>query len=209
MKRLYGNLKMSWPTVILFALATGIYTGIVLLLDVFKDTSFQDIGIAYEWWMIFAVIIVVNCEKSWEAMLKCFVFFLISQPVVYAVEIAFGPLTIQLALNYYLSFWFMMTFLTLPGGFIAFYCKKQNALGAVILGLGNTLQLISCVSYFGSAVKDFPHHILSGIVCLASVFITSFYIQEKKKYRLMSIIFAFVLAAVLIVWGLMAGRHFW
>lgn len=59
---------MTWLTVILFALATEIYTGIVLLLDIFKDTSFQDIGIGYEWWMIFAVIIVVNCEKSWALL---------------------------------------------------------------------------------------------------------------------------------------------
>ncbi|MCQ2439663.1 MAG: hypothetical protein MJ074_07860 [Oscillospiraceae bacterium] len=71
MKRLFGDMKMSWLTVILFAVAAGVYTGVMMLIPALADTSFQDIGISYEWWVIFAVIIVVNCGKSWEAMLKC------------------------------------------------------------------------------------------------------------------------------------------
>ena len=131
---------MSWLTVILFAVAAGIYTGAVMLIDALEETSFQDIGIAHEWWVFFAVIIVVNCNKSWEAMLKCFVFFLVSQPLVYIVQILFGSLTIDKAWLYYGGVWLPATFLTLPGGFIAYHCKKQNLLGAVILGLGNTIQ---------------------------------------------------------------------
>ena len=63
MHRLFGSLKMSWPSVILFAAAAGVYTGTVMLVDVLKDTSFQDLGATYEWWVIFAVIIVVNCSR--------------------------------------------------------------------------------------------------------------------------------------------------
>lgn len=83
MKFIYGKLKMSWLTVIVFAVAAGCYTGWIMTVDCLKGTSFQDIGIFFEWWVIFAVIIVVNCKKSWEAMLKCFLFFLISQPLVF------------------------------------------------------------------------------------------------------------------------------
>ncbi len=208
MKKLYGNLKMSWLNVILFAVAAGIYTGLVMLVDVLDETSFQDIGISFEWWVIFAVIVVVNCNKGWDAALKCFVFFLISQPLVYAVEILLGSLTVDLAWIYYKTTWLPATFLTLPGGFIAYHCKKQNMLGAVILGLGNAIQAFMGVSYFYRTFNSFPYHILSGIVCFASIFIMSFYIQKEKKYRLVSILLAFVLTAALSVYMVINGMSF-
>lgn len=206
MKRLFGNLKMSWLSVILFAAVAGVYTGAVMLFDVLKETSFQDIGISYEFWVIFAVIVVVNCNKNWEAMLKCFVFFLISQPLVYAVQILFNTLSFDMGWYYYSSIWLPATFLTLPGGLIAYYCKKQNLLGAVILGIGNTLQAVLGIHYFTQAVQDFPHHILSGIVCFVSIFLMSFQIQKKKKYRLVSILLALVSATVLVLLAKATGR---
>ncbi len=205
-RNLFGNLKMRWLFVVAFAVAAGVYTGAVMLFDCLKDTSFQDIGISYEWWVIFAVIIVVNCRKNWEAMLKCFVFFLISQPLVYAVQMLFGELTADLALYYYLGIWLPATFLTLPGGFIAYYCQKQNALGAVVLGLGNTIQTVFGVHYLASAISDFPHHILSGVVCFGSIFLMSFQIQKEKKYRLISILLPFVLTVVLLLLAKATGR---
>ncbi len=208
MKKIYGNLKMSWLTVILFAVAVGVYTGLVMMIDALNETSFQDIGIAFEWWVIFAVIVVVNCNKGWEAALKCFVFFLISQPIIYAVQILFGHLASDLAWIYYKTTWLPATFLTLPGGFIAYYCKKQNMLGAVILGLGNTIQALMGVSYFYRAFNSFPNHILSAIVCFASIFIMSFYIQKKNKYRLVSILLALVLAGVVSVYMVINGMSF-
>ena len=35
--KLYGNLKMSWLSVILFALAAGVYTGIVMMISPLKS----------------------------------------------------------------------------------------------------------------------------------------------------------------------------
>ena len=140
--RLYGKLKMRWASVILFSICAGVYTGIVMLIPALNNTSFQDIGTYYEWWLIFAVIIVVNCKSSLEAMLKCFVFFLISQPLVFAVEVVFGPLSLERAIYYYTRIWFPITLLTLPGGFLAYYCKKQNIAGAIVLGMGNTIQAV-------------------------------------------------------------------
>ncbi len=206
MKRFFGDLKMSWLSVVLFAVAAGVYTGAVMLIGVLKDTSFQDIGISYEWWVIFAVIIVVNCKKNWEAMLKCFVFFLISQPLVFAVEVLFGSLTTEMACYYYRAIWFPMTLLTLPGGFIAYYCKKQDALGAVILGLGNTIQAVFGVYYLGQAVVSFPHHLLSGAICFGSIFLMSVWIQHEKKNCLISILVPLVLTAILLALAGLTGR---
>ncbi len=206
MKRLFGNLKMSWLTVVLFAVAAGVYTGAIMLVQPLKGTSFQDIGIMHEWWVIFAVIVVVNCRKSWEAALKCFVFFLISQPLVFAVEVLFGPMTLNQALNYYLPVWLPATFLTLPGGFIAFFCKKQNLSGAIVLGLGNTIQMCLGVSYTLAAVHHFPYHLLSAIVCFGSAFLMSFRIQEKNRYRLISLLVPVLLTAGVVAFCLLTGR---
>ncbi len=206
MKNLYGNLKMSWLSVILFAVIAGIYTGAVMLINVLDDTSFQDIGISYEWWVIFAVVIVVNCEKNREAMLKCFVFFLISQPLVYATEVLLGDLTLDMAIYYYRGIWLPATILTLPGGFIAYYCKKQNIPGAVIMGLGNTIQAILGVHYVIETAGNFPHHILSAIVCFGSIFLMSFEIQKENIYRLISLLVPLVLTVIALVFMAMTGR---
>lgn len=174
---------MNWERVILFAILIGIYTGVILMVDCLYDTSFQDIGVLFEWWVIFAVIIVVNCHKSWEAMLKCFVFFLISQPIIYGVQVLAGSLALDTAIGYYVNYWFVPTLLTLPGGFIAYFCKKQNWIGAVILGLGNCIQAFMGAHYVVAASKAFPHHILSIIVCFGSIIVMTNSIHKKKVNR--------------------------
>ena len=206
MRRLFGKLNMSWLTVILFAIAAGIYTGGILLVDLLKDTSFQDIGTYFEWWVIFAVIIVVNCKKNWEAMLKCFAFFLLSQPLVYVIQVLFGDLSASMALYYYRNIWFPITLLTLPGGFIAYYCKTQNLLGAVILGLGNSIQALLGVRYFAQAVSNFPHHLLSAVVCFSSILLMTFQIQKKRLYRFFSVLIPLVLTVTLLIVAKLSGR---
>lgn len=193
MNKLYGKIKMSWGRVILFALIAGIYTGLIMLVPFLKETSFQDIGIGYEWWVVFAVILVVNCEKSWDAALKCFVFFLISQPLVYAVEIIFGDLTLYMGWYYYRTIWLPATLLTLPGGFIAYFCKKQNMLGAFILGLGNTILGLMGLTYFAMAYQSFPYHLLSGLFSVAAIFVQSIFIQKDWRKCFVAILIPVVL----------------
>ena len=185
---------MSWLKTILFAVLTGVYTGIVMLFPALESTSFQDIGIGYEWWIIFAVIVVVNCEKNWEAMLKCFVFFLISQPLVYLVQVACGTLSMDMARYYYFGIWFKVTFLTLPGGFIAYYCKKQNILRGIVMGLGNAMEMFMCFSYLVEMKGHFPHHLLSAVVSFAAIVVMTLCIQKEKKNRIIA--FAIPVAAM-------------
>lgn len=207
MQRLYGGLKMKWLTVILFAVITGVYTGAVMLVPALEGTSFRDIGVSYEWWVIFAVIVVVNCDKSWEAMLKCFVFFLISQPLVYAVEVVFGHMPVDTAIYYY-RIWLTPTILTIPGGFIAYFCKKQNLAGSVILGLGNTIQAVMGSYYLAAAIRNFPHHLLSAIVSFASIIWMSLLIQKKTKHRVVSMVLPMILLMIVAVMAKMTGRTF-
>lgn len=206
MNHIFGKLKMEWLSVVLFAVAAGIYTGIVMAIDPLKDTSFQDIGITFEWWVVFAVVIVVKCKKNWEAMLKCFVFFLISQPLVYAVEVLCGHLTLDMAMYYYKTIWLPRTILTLPGGLIAFYCKKENMLGAVILGLGNTIQGTMGAYFVAQMFNTFPRHLLSAIFCFVSIVVMSLAIQKKAKYRIVAFAIPLVLIACLFIFLHLTGR---
>ena len=81
----FGTLPMTWPVVCAFAAIIGIYVGVINQIPILYDTSFRDIAVSYEWWVLFAVLIVSNCKNAKEAGLKCLVFFLISQPVIFLV----------------------------------------------------------------------------------------------------------------------------
>lgn len=48
MKILFGELKMTWLKVIVFAIIAGMYSGAVMLIPFLKETSFQDIGMTSE-----------------------------------------------------------------------------------------------------------------------------------------------------------------
>ena len=198
---------MSWIHVIVFAVVAGAWTAAMNMIPITEGTSFRDIAITYEWWLIFAFIIAANCKKSWECALKVFVFFLISQPLIFGLEVVFGGLDAQLAYYYIYSNWGPKIIMTLPGGFIAFFINKQNWLGAIILGLGNAIQAIMGVAYIGEMMKNFPFHILSVIVSFASIFIMVWCIQKEKKFRIASLVVTALVCAMVIGY-LLAGNGF-
>ena len=106
---------MSWPVVIAMAVALGVWTALMAML-VPDGNSFHDIAVTAEWWVLPAIIIIVNCKKPWEAALKVFAFFLVSQPLVYLIQVPFNSM--GWGLFQYYPYWFKITLLTLPGGFI-------------------------------------------------------------------------------------------
>ncbi len=69
LSRLFGGLKMTWTNVIIFAVGTGVFTGLMALL-VPANNSFHDIAVNLEAWVLFALIIITNCEKPLESSLK-------------------------------------------------------------------------------------------------------------------------------------------
>ena len=54
-KNPFGSLNITWPKLIVFAVAAGIYTGVMVMLPMARDTSFADIGITFEWWVLFGM----------------------------------------------------------------------------------------------------------------------------------------------------------
>lgn len=205
-EKLFGGLKMGWPAVVLFGAIAGIYTGIMGSVPALAESSFHDIAVSYEWWVIFAFIIAANCKKSWESALKVFVFFLISQPLCFLTEVALGTLTSDLAIYYYRAIWGPATLFTLPGGFIAFYIGKQNALGCVILGLGNTIQAVMGLHYLGMFIATPPFHLLTTIVCFGSIIVMTLAIQKSAKNRILAFAVALVATTALFALVVMSGR---
>ena len=86
----------------MFAVGTAVLCAAVLITPVFKDTSIELIGVTFESWILFVVIIMANTKKPLESALKTFVFFLISQPLIYLLQVPFSILGWQI-LHFYLN----------------------------------------------------------------------------------------------------------
>lgn len=196
LRNLFGNLNMTWYRVIAFSVIIGVYTGLINQVPFLKDTSFRDIAISFECWIVFAIIIIVNCKKWWEAVLKCFVFFLISQPIVYLVEVPFLGWNI---FSYY-EFWFKVTLLTVPGSFIAFWVKKKNVLSAIILSVATGALACLGTMYLNETLYAFPKHLLSSIFCYVFAAVLIFVLLPAKKER----IIAFAITGILLGYSVFA-----
>lgn len=200
----FGTLPMTWPVVCAFAAIIGIYVGIINQIPILYDTSFRDIAVTYEWWVLFALLIVSNCKSAREAGMKCLVFFLISQPIIYLIELPM--LGWDKAMYYYLRIWLPISLLTLPGGAVAFFAKKQNVLGAVILGIGNTIVALLGVSYFQKLCHSFPRHLLTVVSCAAIIAVLLMGMQQKWKTRFLSAATTLLLTAGVIIWAVLNER---
>lgn len=193
MKKIFKTNKITWKNLLIFSVLIGIIVGIIDRIPILKDTSFQDIGVTLDCWIIFAIIIIYNSKSLKEAILKTFTFFLISQPLIYATQALIDSITtkksfIDLFMNfinlYYIggSRWGLWTILTIPGSIIAYQIKKDNILSSIILSV------VTC--YYGyEAIYNglLGYHYISCIFCLIMAFLLIFTILSKKKERIISI----------------------
>lgn len=194
--KLFFETKMTWCRVILFAVATAVFTAAMLIIPIFRDTSFENIGISYEAWILFALIIIMNCEKPLEAGLKTFVFFLISQPLIYLLQVPFSSAGWEL-FTYY-RFWFILTLLTLPGGMIAWYVKKDNLLSALILSVATAFLGLHFAEYLKPCINAFPKYIFSLIFIAAEILVFILVLLKNKKGRILTAVITALATAVLL-----------
>lgn len=206
LKKMFGGLNMSWLFVVLFAVGAGVYSGLMGGLRITDGTSFNDIAVSQECWVIFAFIIASNCKKGWESALKVFVFFLISQPIFYLVDIALGGISTEFAWQCYCNIWLPATMFTLPGGFIAFFIQRQDSLGWVVLGLGCTLQAFLGMSYAIQLMQNPPFHLFTVLLCFASIFVFTFAIQHDKRGRIATLSICVIAIALMLVVLQLTGR---
>ena len=176
-KKLFGGLKMSWPRVIVFALIAGAFTALMALVAP-NGTSFRQIAVNAEAWVLFAILIITNCDKPLEAACKTFVFFLISQPLVYLIQVPFQQDGWHI-FRYY-PYWFMITLLTFPGAFLGWYIKRDDFWAGLILSVMLVLLIWHGVQYLRNLVLNFPSYLISVLFCFALVPVLIFGIFSKK-----------------------------
>jgi len=189
---------MTWGRLIIFSIICGVYTAAVLLIPGVKDTALKEIGIGYEMWFLLAIFVVSNCKNGKDAALKCFVFFLISQPLVYLVQMLFVDR--NLLKDYYLP-WLKMTFLTLPGGFIAYQIKRNDWLAAIVLSVAGVF-----VSFMGALffIESYSYrgitYTIYGLFLVVAALLLGFIFCKNKKWRRLYLIIVIVITLVLCAW---------
>ena len=192
---------MSWRNTIIFAVIMGIYTALMAMY-VPDGNSFHDIAVTPEWWVLPAIIVIVNCKKPLEAALKTFVFFLISQPLVYLIQVPFNSMGWGL-FGYY-RYWFYVTLLTLPGGFIGWFIKKDEWYSGIILSVMTGLLTALGISFILNYMDNPPNHLITIIYCFSIIPVFIFAIFKKNIPR---IICAVITVVVALAYGIVSfGR---
>lgn len=206
-KKLFGGIDLNWKKLIIFAIITAVYTATMAILPITADTSFRDIAASFEWWILFGVIIICNSKSNLDSALKCFVFFLISQPLIYLLQVPFSWQGWNL-FSYY-KYWFIWTLLTIPMGYIGYYIKKDNIFSVIILLPMLILLSIIGIGFFSSTLENFPHHLLSGIFCFIAITLIILGVLNKKKNIILSfvIVITFTIGYVLISNGILFDTY--
>lgn len=189
-KKLFGGIDLNWKKLIIFAIIAGVYTAIMAMLPIAKNTSFADITISFEVWILFGVLIIMNSKSAKDSALKCFIFFLISQPLVYLIQDIINHS--KLFLTYY-RFWVIWTICTIPMGFIGYFMKKDKWWGLAIL----TPMLIFLGVHYSGFLNEtlfyFPFHLLSTLFCVATLLLYPICIFNNKKVKIIGIIISLII----------------
>ena len=195
--KLFGGIRMTWPRLIAFALISGLITGVIALL-VPEGNSFRQIAVMIEAWIVLAILVIANCEKPTEAALKTFAFFLISQPLVYLVQVPFNSLGFGL-FRYY-TYWFYWTVATLPGGWIAWHIKRDDPIAAVILSVALSMLIMIGSGYLKTLINKPPRYLFAAVFCFGSIPLLIFGILHKKMPRTIASVIAVLVLAVSLYW---------
>ena len=188
LQKLFFGLNLTWPKLIAFSVIIGIFVGILMIIPALKDTSFTRIGAIMHWWVLFGIIIFTNCKKPLEAALKCFVFFLISQPLIYLVQVPFAEMGWGL-FGYY-RYWFLWTLATFPLAFIGNWAINRNGVWpALILSPAILLVALEGIGEF----RQSPQYFLSGVFCVAIIVAIIMGALKAWKLRGIAVIFSIIL----------------
>ena len=193
-KKIFGEINITWPKLIISAIIVGIYTALMTLIPALKDTSFHDIAVTFEVWILFGIIIIMNSKSAADSALKCFVFFLISQPITYLIQVPYNSLGFKIFIYY--KYWFIWTILTIPMGFIGYYMKKNKWWSILILipmllflGIG------SYYTYLIETLYNFPYHLLTTLFCLTTMLLYPLCIFDNKKNKIIT----FTISIIIII----------
>ena len=191
MKRVFGGIDLTWKRLIIFAIIIGVLVGALNSIPILKNTSFTDSAIYFDVWILFGILIIMNSKNNLDSALKCFVFFLISQPLIYLVEVPFSNLGWQL-FRYY-KYWFYWTILCLPMGFFGYYMKKDKWWGLIFLLPMLFLLGLSVSAHLGNVIFSFPRHLLSHLFCAFTIIIYPLCIFNNKFAKIGGLVLGVVI----------------
>lgn len=183
LKRIIKLEELTYKHIIVMAIICGVITGILLDIELFKfeaimHNSFFNIGICFEFWIFATMIIVSRTRKPLEAACKVFLFFLISQPLVYLVKVPIDPRGWSAFVDY--KGWFIWTLLTFPGAFIAWYTNKKNNLSIVIFMVAILFLSYEFAQHFYVFITNFPFQL---IACAFILFQIGCYVMSFSGKR--------------------------
>ena len=193
LKKLFGGINLTWPRIVIAALLIGIYCGVIALIPATLNTSFRDINIAFEVWILFGIIIIMNSKSNLDSALKCFVFFLISQPLIYIVQDVVNHS--NLLMTYY-RFWVLPTIACIPMGFIGYYMKKDKWWSLLILIPMMVFLGFHYSGYLKEMIFLFPYHLLSAIFCFVTILAYPVCIFKDDKIKKIGFYLGIVLVVV-------------
>ena len=64
MKKLFGDLNLTWKKIIIYSILIGIYTAVVATIPALKYTSFHTIAVTLEVWILFGILIIMNSKSN-------------------------------------------------------------------------------------------------------------------------------------------------
>ena len=197
MKKIFRELNLTWKKIIIYSILIGIYTAAVATIPALKYTSFHTIAVTLEVWILFGILIIMNSKSNKEAALKCFVFFLISQPLIYLLQVPFSWQGWRL-FSYY-RFWFILTVLCIPMGYIGYYMKKDKWWGYLILFPMILITAYSYHTYLSDFMFSYPKYLLICLFCIATMLIYPLYIFKNKKIKTVGVIISSILIVVVTI----------
>ena len=180
-------------------------TAAVLIIPGIKDTSVSQIGVSFEAWIFFALIVILNSEKPLEAGLKTFVFFLISQPLIYLFQVPFSWQGWDL-FQYYPR-WFKFTLLTFPGAIIAWFVKKDKWYSGLILSVATAALGVWAVDFGSVLVRQFPKNLAATLFCAILAFGLIFVLLKDKKARIIALAVTVAAMAAMLAFTFIRAPH--
>ena len=200
-EKIFGGINLTWPKLIIAAIIAGGFTAAMAIIPEVQNTSFNTIAVTFEVWILFGILIIMNSKSNLDAALKCFVFFLISQPLVYLIQVPFSYMGWGL-FGYY-RYWFYWTLLCLPMGYIGYYMKKDKWYGYLILLPMIWLTALSYMGYFSDFLFSSPRYRLITIFCAEVMILSPGAIFKDRRIRAVGAAIGGVAVVVLTVMGLM------
>ena len=197
LNKLYGGIRFAWPLLIAYAVGAAVLTAVFLIFPVFEGTSFNRMGVYLEAWIFLAVLIMANCKTPLESALKTFVFFLISQPLIYLLQVPFSAMGWGL-FGYYKT-WFILTLLTFPMAFVGWYITKRNWLSLLILA--PVLAFLGTV--FAEALREtvlsFPRLLVTALFCLGQILLYLYLFTSGTLQKAAGLLIALAGAAFILL----------